>query len=93
MDDLYIVMKDPKSFVAVLEGPEHKFTLQGTGPLNFHLGCGFVRDSLMHECWKICEENGRVLQANLQVQSSPLQCTFTTHERRSPRVRYVSIPQ
>ena len=41
VNDLCIVMKDPESFIAILEGPEYKFTLKGTGPLSFYLGCGF----------------------------------------------------
>ena len=36
-------MKDPKSFVDVLE-KKHKFKTKGTGPISFHLGMDFHRD-------------------------------------------------
>ena len=43
VDDLAIAMKDPKSFVDVLEN-KHKFKTKGTGPISFHLGMDFHRD-------------------------------------------------
>jgi hypothetical protein len=43
VDDLAIVMKDPKSFVDILNN-KHKFKTKGTGPISFHLGMDFIRD-------------------------------------------------
>ncbi|CAJ1931198.1 unnamed protein product [Cylindrotheca closterium] len=43
VDDLAMVMKDPKAFVDKLIN-FYKFKLKGTGPLTFHLGCDFGRD-------------------------------------------------
>ena len=48
-------MKDPKSFIATLEGPDYEFALKGSGPLSFHLGCGFVRDST----GTLCMDSGK----------------------------------
>lgn len=43
VDDLAMVMKDPKTFTDRLINI-YKFKLKGTGPLEFHLGCSFFRD-------------------------------------------------
>ena len=46
VDDLCIVMKDPEEFLRLLQTPDYcGFQLKGSGPLQFHLGCGFIRDS------------------------------------------------
>jgi hypothetical protein len=44
VDDLAIAAKDPESFVAILSD-KHKIKLKGTGPITYHLGCDFFRDS------------------------------------------------
>ena len=44
VDDLTIAMKDPASFVQVLD-TKYGFKFKGTGPLAFHLGADFYRDS------------------------------------------------
>jgi hypothetical protein len=44
VDDLAIAMKDPKSFVNILEN-DYKFKTKGTGPIQFHLGMDFFRES------------------------------------------------
>jgi len=43
VDDLAIAMKDPASFIKVLE-TKYQFHMKGTGPLEFHLGADFHRD-------------------------------------------------
>ena len=45
VDDLTIIMKDPQAFIDQLEAAPYNFKLKGSGPLNFHVGCGFNRDS------------------------------------------------
>ena len=40
-DDLAIIMKDPQSLIDQLMAAPHNFKLKGSGPLNFHLRCGF----------------------------------------------------
>ena len=40
----YVVMKNPLDFLDTLQQPPYNFKLKGSGPLNFHLGCGFRRD-------------------------------------------------
>ena len=37
-------MKDPQSLIDQLMAAPHNFKLKESGPLNFHLGCGFARD-------------------------------------------------
>ena len=44
VDDLAFVVKDPKAFEKTLI-EKYKFKLKGTGPITFHLGCDFIRDS------------------------------------------------
>ena len=43
VDDLLIAMKDPESFTNVLK-EKYKLKLKGVGPLQYHLGCDFIRD-------------------------------------------------
>ena len=38
-------MKDQQAFLDQLQSALYNFKLKGSGPLNFHLGCGFHRDS------------------------------------------------
>ncbi len=44
VDDLAIASKDPQAIINVLE-QEYRFKLKGTGPIDYHLGCDFKRDS------------------------------------------------
>jgi len=44
VDDLAIAMSDPKAFTSILES-RYGFKLKGTGPIEYHLGCDFYRDS------------------------------------------------
>ena len=39
VDDLMIASKEPEKIIHQLE-VTHKFKLKGTGPIEFHLGCG-----------------------------------------------------
>ena len=45
VDNLAMIMKDPKEFIAQLKSTLYNFKLKGFGPLNFHLGCRFKRNS------------------------------------------------
>jgi len=45
VDDLCLVMKNPQEFLDALKKKPYSFKLKGSGPLTFHLGCGFSRDS------------------------------------------------
>ena len=44
VDNLAIIMKDPQSLIDQLMAAPHNFKLKGSGPLNFHLRCGFSCD-------------------------------------------------
>ena len=45
VDDLAYVVSDPKKFLDDLRNNKvYNFDLKGSGEVNFHLGCGFVRD-------------------------------------------------
>jgi len=44
VDDLCIVMRNPNEFLEVFTFNPYNFKLKGSGPLSFHLGCGFERD-------------------------------------------------
>ena len=45
VDDLCLVMKNPEEFLSILQSEPYSFKLKGSGPMSFHLGCGFDRDS------------------------------------------------
>ena len=45
VDNLPVITKDQQAFIDKLELAPYHFKLKGSGPLNFHLGCGFHRDS------------------------------------------------
>lgn len=50
VDDICIVAKDPKEITRQLQ-EDHKFKLKGTGPISYHLGCDFFRDSTGTLCF------------------------------------------
>ena len=43
VDDLAITSKDPLALTSRLE-TKYGFSLKGTGPITYHLGCDFIRD-------------------------------------------------
>jgi hypothetical protein len=43
VDDLMILSKDPQGIVDIFE-KDYSFTVKGTGPVDYHLGCDFFRD-------------------------------------------------
>jgi hypothetical protein len=49
VDDLALAMKDPKSFIGKLKAPPkdggHGYQIKGDGPLTYHLGCDYIRDT------------------------------------------------
>ena len=45
VDNLCLVMKEPEAFLTLLQSKPYNFKLKGSGPMSFHLGCGFERDS------------------------------------------------
>jgi hypothetical protein len=44
VDDLCFVVRDPEAFLLQLQSDPYNFKLKGSGPMSFHLGCGFERD-------------------------------------------------
>ena len=42
--NLCLVMKEPKQFLKTHQSELYNFKLKGSGPVSFHLGCGFERD-------------------------------------------------
>ena len=50
MDDLAIAAENPKEITDTLEQKYH-FKWKGTGPLEYHLGCDFLRDDLGVLCF------------------------------------------
>jgi hypothetical protein len=44
VDDLCLVMRNPEAFLTQLQAEPYNFKLKGSGPMSFHLGCGFERD-------------------------------------------------
>ena len=43
-------MENPQEFLKKLESAPYNYKLKGSGPLTFHLGCGFLRDSTSTIC-------------------------------------------
>ena len=54
-----------------LESAPYNFKLKGSGPLSFHLGCGFSRDSSGTLCRKICWKDGMLLSTTIPLQAMP----------------------
>ena len=48
IDDLCLVMREPEQFLETLMSEPCDFKPKGSGPLLFHLGCGFRRDEDEH---------------------------------------------
>ena len=44
VDDLTMILRDPEEFLVTLQSYPYNFKLKGSGPISFHLGCGFERD-------------------------------------------------
>jgi Reverse transcriptase (RNA-dependent DNA polymerase) len=44
VDDLIICLKRPQGAIIQQLEEVHKFNLKGTGPINYHLGCDYVRE-------------------------------------------------
>ena len=38
-------MEDPEAFLKILQSHPYHFKLKGSGPMSFHLGCGFSNDT------------------------------------------------
>ena len=56
-DNLALIKKDPKVFIAQLEPSSYNCKLKSSRLLNFHLGCGFKRDSAD----TICMDHGKYI--------------------------------
>ena len=79
VDDLCIVAKDPGEIARQLEEVYH-FKLKGTGPISYHLGCDFFRDSTGTMCFspkkyigKMKETYERMFGHTPKPYSSPLE--------------------
>ena len=44
VDDLCIAAKDPEEITRIFQ-EDYKYKLKNTGPISYHLGCDFFRDS------------------------------------------------
>jgi len=44
VNNIALAAKDPKAITDLLQD-HYLFKLRGTGPISFHLGCGFIRDN------------------------------------------------
>lgn len=63
VDDLCIIAKDPELLLEQLKGDPNNFDLKGLGPVNFHLGCGFKRDSDGILCMTPCRYVKKMVEA------------------------------
>ena len=45
MDDLATCLKDPQAFFDELIDPKYNYKLKGVGPIEYHLGGDFERDT------------------------------------------------
>ena len=66
VDDLAMILKDPQALIDQLESTPYNFKLKGSGPLNFHLGCGFKRDSTGTLCMNPGKYIDRMEEAYVQ---------------------------
>ena len=59
-------MKDPQSLINQLQAEPYNFKLKGSGLLNFHLGCGFHRDSTGTVCMDPGKYTDQMIEAYVQ---------------------------
>jgi hypothetical protein len=79
VDDIIICSMNPRSITDALE-TEHKFNLKGTGPIHYHLGCDYFRESDGTLCYgprryidKMVTDFERMFGSQPRMFSSPLE--------------------
>ena len=76
-----IFMKDPQAYFDQLEIAPYNFKLKGWGPLIFHLGCGFQRNSTD----TLCMDPGKYMDQMKEA--------FVQHFGTKPVQKYRSLLQ
>ena len=62
VDDLAFALKDPQTFVDALKS-KHNYKIKGAGPLEFHLGADFYRETDGTLCMAPCKYIERLVQS------------------------------
>jgi Reverse transcriptase (RNA-dependent DNA polymerase) len=86
VDDLAIAMKDPKELTDILE-KQHKFKLNGTGPITSHLGMDFTRDDDNTLCISPTKYIDKLVKSSEK--SFGMKPYVSIRKRRSSRTRYI----
>ena len=71
-------MKDPQSLLDQLTSAQYNFKLKGSGPLNFHLGCGFQRDTT----GTLCMDPGKYIDQMME--------SYKQHFGKMPEMKHRS---
>ena len=66
VDDLYLAANEPEKIVEALKD-QHKFALKGTGPVSFHLGVNYFRDSNNTLCCDAKKYMEKILQGFVRI--------------------------
>ena len=77
VDDLAIASKDPESITYELQR-KYKFKLKGTGPISYHLGCDFYRDSTGALCMAPSRYIDRMIGTYEQMFGSKPKTTYSS---------------
>ena len=79
VDDLLIAARNPKEIVETLQ-EKHQFKLKSVGPLTYHLGCDYFRDSDGTLCYgprkyigKIIDQYEKMFGSKPREYTSPLE--------------------
>ncbi len=77
VEDLAIASRDPKNITNELQS-KYKFKLKGTGPISYHLGCGFYRDSTGTSCMAPKQYIDRMINAYEQLFGCKPKTTYSS---------------
>jgi hypothetical protein len=78
VDDLAISMEEPDVFLEVLK-VKYKFKLKGSGPISFHLGCGFNQDKNGVLAMSFLSQYIDCMAMEYERSYVRLQATYTSH--------------
>ena len=67
VNDLCIIAKDPLLLLEQLQDGPYNFKLKGSGPVNFHLGCGFECNSDGILCMNPARNINKIVQGYKQM--------------------------
>ena len=72
-DDLALILLDPEQFIKQLQSKPFNFRLKGSGPISFHLVCGFNRDPVPGSTDLVADDSNDSKKGNVSKTLSKIQ--------------------